>query len=162
MIKTPNDAQPTVIPMAEVAVSTGDNDRYALDHAGAVLTGDDPYALHHAPVAVLTDDNDPYALDHATFVGVGSVSGEPQIWVVVSPSGDADSDGFIPVVARETTHLDAFCDLWALPDGISSTPVEVGYAARLHDAQRIQSYFNKAMAAIAELSPQRALKAYGR
>lgn len=31
MFKTPNDAQPTVIPMAEVAVSTGDNDPFMTD-----------------------------------------------------------------------------------------------------------------------------------
>ena len=31
MIKTPNDAEPAVIPVAVVAVSTGDNDSYTMD-----------------------------------------------------------------------------------------------------------------------------------
>lgn len=119
MTKTPSDADPTVTPVAKVAVSTDDNDSHP---AGTT--------------------------DRTTFRMFRSENAEPQFWTVVAPSDAADRRGLVTMPVPRTTYWDVFCDLWASPDDLAPTPLDFGYDARLRDMQRIGGDFDKAIAGL--------------
>lgn len=65
MIKAPNDAEPTVIPMAEVAVSTGDNDSRTMGQTTSRVLRSE-----NAEPQFWTVTAPPYAVDRRGFVAM--------------------------------------------------------------------------------------------